>query len=875
MKARSLFIILCLGLVLTQAKVNGSVIYVPDTYPTIQGAIDSSSAGDTIILRDGTYSGAGNRDLTYNGRAITVCSEHDDPAICVIDCGTVARGFIFNHGETADSMVRGLTIRNGRVTLGVFPANCGGGMYLEGASPSIINCSIRSNYTAHTGAGIFCITGAQPTISNCSFVSNIASSQGGAIGVASGSISVTDSQFVTNSTSSSFGGAVFINTLTSPASFHNCIMTDNEGSAGGGVYISSGSYSFTNCIIANNSAYAGSGGGATLQGSGTLLSCTFGNNTATGDGKALAHWAGTVTIKNCILWGPAANQLWSYAPSSLTVSYSDVYGGWTGVGNINWNPRFMSATDFHLRSYSPCIDAGTGNGVPSLDIDGDVRPQSVEVDMGADEVLGYVSPCGLVVPDDYPTIQAAITAAAHGEDICLLDGTYSGTGNKNLNFSGKALTLRSYSNNPEACIIDCGNSGRAFIFNHAETADAVIRGITVRNGRITTGEFPTNCGGGFFIDAAFPTIRDCIISNNYSSHTGGGLFSDNLANPTIINCSFINNSAASQGGAIGADYSSVTIVDSIISGNKTTAWAGGGVYLMNWTPQVTLTNCVISANTSATGGGVYLDGGGSFTFTNCMIVGNTAFTSDGGGINLRSGATLINCTIADNSAFLLGGGLYHWTGSASVVNTILWGNSGAQIASNAPAALTITYSDVQGGWSGQGNIDCVPDFMGLGNYHLSEVSCCLDAGTALGAPDFDIDYDPRPSGLAYDIGADEGVSLTTPTVTPSEPPTATPTATPTVPSETPSPVPTLPPTETATVTATIPPTTPVPTSTPTATPSIAVSPTSSATPVQSASPTPTSTQPSPIPTTSGASLGLLLILVTLLVRRKQSTTFDR
>ncbi len=237
-------------------------------------------------------------------------------------------------------------------------------------------------------------------------------------------------------------------------------------------------------------------------------------------------------------------------------------------------------------------------------------------------------------------------------------------------------------------------------------------------------------GGGLY-NGGSPTLSNVTFSGNYAADNGGGLYSG--GSPTLSNVTFSGNHAADIGGGL-YNISSSTLTSVTFSANSATT--GGGFVNVNGSP--TLSNVTFSGNSAASVGGGMLNAKGSVTLTNVEFSGNSALY--GGGLVNEDQATLTNVTISGNSATGQGGGLDN-TGSATLTNCILWGDGG-EISGGA----TVSDSDVQGGFSGTGNLNANPLFVDAahGNLHLLVGSPCIDTGTNSGAPAFDLDGTPRP-----------------------------------------------------------------------------------------------------------------------------------
>jgi parallel beta-helix repeat protein len=312
-------------------------------------------------------------------------------------------------------------------------------------------------------------------------------------------------------------------------------------------------------------------------------------------------------------------------------------------------------------------------------------------------------------PADFNNIQAAINDANDGDIVEVLTGIYTGDDNRDIDYLGKVITVRSTDPNDPcmvaATVIDCNHSESGFSFNSGEEVNSILDGFTIINGY--------GLGGGIYCWGASPTITNCTISNGWGN--GGGIYCSGGGSPTITNCTITGNTAQTghgggRGGGIYCLSGSPVITDCSIMYN-TAKNDGGGIYSYDSSPRIT--NCTITGNTAQTGhgGGVYCYMSES-TITNCIINDNNTINYGGGIYGEESTLTLFNCMFTGNIGEI-GGGIYSYgsivnttnctvTGNAarsvcggafgdtlSITNSILWGNTDA---SGTGESAQITYN---------------------------------------------------------------------------------------------------------------------------------------------------------------------------------------
>ncbi|MCP4693016.1 MAG: hypothetical protein GY859_33550, partial [Desulfobacterales bacterium] len=272
-------------------------------------------------------------------------------------------------------------------------------------------------------------------------------------------------------------------------------------------------------------------------------------------------------------------------------------------------------------------------------------------------------------------------------------------------------------------------------------------------------------GGAIRNDASSPILAGCTFTGNLAASGGGGMDNGSNSSPSLTRCDFtLNRTTKGGGGGMRNDNASPTL--SRCDFTQNTAGHGGGMY--NSASSPTLTHCTFSENEAVDygGGGMRNTNASSPILANCAFTGNTA--GNGGGMrNDASSPTLANCAFSQNTGSR-GGAMYNASASPTLVNCILWGNSasaeGDEIHDDG-GAPGITYSDVQGGYPGTGNIDSDPLFINPAgdDLHLGPGSPCIDAGdnAAPNLPATDPDghdriLDGDDDGAAVvDMGVDE------------------------------------------------------------------------------------------------------------------------
>lgn len=329
----------------------------------------------------------------------------------------------------------------------------------------------------------------------------------------------------------------------------------------------------------------------------------------------------------------------------------------------------------------------------------------------------------LRVPSDFPNIQSAVTASLDGDTVLLSDGVYTGPSNRGIVIENKNITIKSGSNSPTQCTIDCELEDRAFYFGAGVTASS-ITGIKMINGRSVN--TPVNRGGLIFVvNQSNVTIDNCIFENGSVGDIPAVAFGSYETwiydtTPSLI----INSIFRSNGRCIQTDQQSLTTSGCLFEYNTEVIWCNG----WDSNPDGVMENCVLRFNTSP-----------SFIvllsheniISNCLLYENIAPEIVRMSTTWDGRETMNHCTLAYNHSD--SPPYTYWDSHGDVSNSIVWGDDLANNYVNGNVNdIGAYYSCLSGGWIGPGanNIFIDPQFVDPlnHNYFLQPTSPCVGTG---------------------------------------------------------------------------------------------------------------------------------------------------
>ncbi|KPA13575.1 PKD domain protein [Candidatus Magnetomorum sp. HK-1] len=765
-------------------------------YTSIQLAIESASLTNTILVSDGTYI----EHINFKGKNIKIQSVNG-PEKTIIQGNASNSVITFNTSEQNSAILKGFTIKNG------ISAN-GGGIYISGASPFISECIITNNNADNKGGGVYC-ENASPKFINCIFHNNTAET-------AHALYLSQSSPEIINCTISKNGypmgeGIVIYDVVSSPVIL-NSILWNN-----GDEIILQNDATVTVEYSNIEGGYPGIGN---IQSDPLFIDLDHNNFHILPDSPCLN--AGTninaATIDIDYQTRPmdeyidigadearkntkptvnfSSNQTTGFAPlnvqfTNLSTSYDITEWHWDfgdGETSMESNPTHTYTNSGY---YSVTLEVISDGGTSEK-----VRSNYIHVFESVETF--YVNASG--GQDKYTRIQSAIDVSNMG-DIIVEPGTYY----ESIDYKGKRITIKS-SQGAEQTIIDGNKTDAVVKFINGEDSGAVLKGFSLTNG------FSMNGGGIYISGASSPTIIECLVFNNQAQKEGGGIAVAYSSMPLIIDCEFrqntarngagiaclnsssasfqntsiIENQALKNGGGVYVYYGSFPDIQYCEISNNMAQSRGGGVYGFAAAPKLIASHVnhnkaesgggimlddalfpliektMIRENTATTGGGLYMLNTPSPEIQNSLIVDNQA--AYGGGLYVKDvSAALINySTFANNMAYSEGSGIYGSDVTEFVFrNGILWhdGNEIVLAKSDVPTVEFSNVRQLEGIFSGTGNINQDPIFAGPKNYHLALGSSCKNVGNATHAPTQDIAGVKRPVGSGFDIGAYEELNV--------------------------------------------------------------------------------------------------------------------
>lgn len=352
-------------------------------------------SGSTLTIEPGVIVAfQGNYKLTVNGRLMAIGTMNDTIVFTAVDTSVGWHGIRFSYIDTNgmdSSKLIYCRLSSGK-SVGPTSADMrGGAVYAEGSSKILFSsCMFSNNYAANDGGAVCLLSGSNPNIENCTFKNNMCGFFGGALYIDASNPKIRNC-IMSNGYSSIFGAGMCLWNSSAPR-IENCRIINNTAGAVCGIYATANSSPvIINCLFSGNISNLGNGGAMGFSvANATVINCTLVNNLVAQGGAGIWIYNSTAVIQNCIIWNNIPDAV-SATGSTVTVNYSDITGGMTGIGNFSLNPLFVNSGDdpFAIQESSPCRNTGTpdttGLGLPLIDLAGQPRISENRVDVGAYE----------------------------------------------------------------------------------------------------------------------------------------------------------------------------------------------------------------------------------------------------------------------------------------------------------------------------------------------------------------------------------------------------------------------------------------------------------------------------------------------------------
>jgi predicted outer membrane repeat protein len=742
---------------------------------TISSVVTGSGTNSTAVLDGMTITGG--TGLNMNGGGGGILDISGSPSIN--DCVFTANAAI-NEGAAMFNSSSSPTVSNCSFIDNEIPQGGGaGGAIVSGdnSAPTLINCIFSGNSDPGGYGGAMANFDCSPQLTDCLFIGNSAGA-GGAIydqGPQAGLTSatgadptITNCTFSENTSNTALGGGAIFNYFAAFPTVTNCILWGDLAPQGSAADVEVFNYRAlppsTTVGITYSDIQGVMGGVGNIDADPLFVDSAAGNfqiqptspAVDAGDDAAVPPGvttdladdnrfqevptsnhagAGAVPIVDMgayeaegALSAVAGGPYFVAQGQNITLSgggFSNVAGPlhflWTigsgdSVAQLSGPDPVFSSVGFTAGTVAATLqvtDAGGGQVTSTTTITIEPLVYVDDLATGADN--------GTTWNDAYTNLQQALNAAVPNETIEVAQGTYAPGPGATATFQllNNVSILGGYAgfgdSDPDARNVTAyptilWGAGTCYhvVTGSGTNSTAVLDGFTVTGGNAGISD-----GGGLLNVGGNPTINDCaFISNSANSGYGGGICNSS-SSPTVTNCSFIGNSAGNGGGMANLGTSAPIVTDCLFIDNVA----------------------------KGDGGGMYFAGYG--TVTNCTFSGNTA---------------------TDNGGAIKGGGK---AAAETVTNCILWGDNATQGGNEVFFSLQtdVSFSDVEGGNQGTGNINADPLFISSTDLELQQGSPCINAGSNAAVPAgviTDLAGYPRIVGGTVDMGAYEAPLYATP-----------------------------------------------------------------------------------------------------------------